>query len=339
MTSKIILALVVSNIVAFSPIPLPNSRFPSLLKYKTGEDEVSALESSILDASSESKKVSVFPPGLGNNEETNGKKTNGKGSHKNIGIILHSDEKADGPTLSEIVTTLNKTTVNEGELILPFTSTDKESTESKNQNLTGSKSGIFSKIKLTRGKLRKLRPSTKFRIRLGFSTIAVLLIWGQVVPWTRLFEIGSNWFNHRGFQGLAAMGRSVTYGWALFVAYPRMLDRRASERRRNEQQKAIEQRRDQLTRVSGQVARLRQELLDIDAEIRAFRREIISLKAYAKEGDPDVQEAIHAEMSHLAQLRSSKQAALATARQVWAEVKAKSPPESWDLHDPELLTP
>ena len=98
------------------------------------------------------------------------------------------------------------------------------------------------------------------------------------------------------------------------------------------------------------MVRLRQELSSIDSEIRAFRREIISLKASLTKAksdtvDPenassnsdqwneDIQEAITQEMTHLRQLREDTKQALAAARETWSEMRAKSPLEAWEADD------
>jgi uncharacterized protein YlxW (UPF0749 family) len=143
----------------------------------------------------------------------------------------------------------------------------------------------------------------------------------------------TEWFSQRGFQGMAAMGRTVVYLWGLLVAYPVLLDRRADERHRQQADKEMERRRDHLVRLAADIARLRHDLATLDAEVRAFRREVILLKVYARSDNNDhgeIQAAIEAEMAHLAQLRSDTKAALMAARQVWAEYRSTSPSEVWD---------
>jgi hypothetical protein len=189
--------------------------------------------------------------------------------------------------------------------------------------------------KVSRGitaRLKHLRPATKFRAALALATVACLsltsLLWKT--RWTTLL---TTWFRHRGFQGLSSFGRTIGYAWALLVAYPRLLDKKASERKQRERERYLEQRRAELYQLAAEVSRLSQELSSIDAEIRAFRREIISLQALSTEKSDDtnkgVREAIRDEMSHLAQIRSDAQAALSAARQTWAEARAQSPPEAW----------
>lgn len=193
-------------------------------------------------------------------------------------------------------------------------------------------------VQLFREKLQRVglalrKPGMRFRVRLGLITTIAVSVAGFFVPKKQILLVIQKWIAHRGFQGIAALGRSVAYGWALLVAYPRMLDKRASERRKQEKLSKLDQRRKYLRSLAGEVVRLRQELSSIDGEIRAFRREIISLRAYAnKENgiDPDVQEAIGTEMAHLAQLRADTQAALLAARHTWSEVRSKSPSEAWE---------
>ena len=120
------------------------------------------------------------------------------------------------------------------------------------------------------------------------------------------------------------------------MAYPRMLDKRASDRRRSRKEKELDRRRNQLTMLANEVSRLRQELASIDAEIRSFRREVIAMKAYAKSStgsineDTDVQEAIENEMAHLRQLRSDTHAQLTAARESYSSVRSQSPSEVWE---------
>lgn len=182
------------------------------------------------------------------------------------------------------------------------------------------------------------RPGFKFRLRLGIITAAALVVTRAVLKQygvdTSIVSLTTDWFSQRGFQGVAAMGRTVVYLWGLLVAYPVLLDRRADERHRQQTDKEMERRRDHLVRLAADIARLRHDLATLDAEVRAFRREVILLKVYARSGDNndhgEIQTAIEAEMAHLAQLRSDTKAALMAARQVWAEYRATSPLEVWD---------
>jgi hypothetical protein len=214
---------------------------------------------------------------------------------------------------------------------------------------------------------RALNPGMKFRVRLGVALITAVSILSVFLPYgaaarggkgiTSVLAILQRWLSHRGFQGIAALGRSVAYGWALFVAYPRMLDRRAADKKKREREKAVERWRVYLRSLAAEVVRLRQELSSIDSEIRAFRREIISLKATLtnynngntdvdneKAGssnqnwNTDIQEGITREMSHLTQLREDTKQALSAARQTWSEMRAKSPLEAWEADDSLLLS-
>ncbi|KAG7369627.1 hypothetical protein IV203_027373 [Nitzschia inconspicua] len=211
---------------------------------------------------------------------------------------------------------------------------------------------------------RVLNPGMKFRVRLGVAVVTIASVLSVILPpavrggkggITSILVLLQKWVAHRGFQGIAALGRSVAYGWALFVAYPRMLDRRAADKKKRDRDRAMERWRVYLRSLAAEVVRLRQELSSIDGEIRAFRREIISLKATltkfdgegtnGDDGDEetkhrknqswnaDIQEAITQEMTHLTQLREDTKQALAAARQTWSEMRAKSPLEAWEADD------
>jgi len=128
------------------------------------------------------------------------------------------------------------------------------------------------------------RPSTRFRVTLlsvsAFAGLALVRInTKRVNAAVSLATAVQGWIHHRGFQGLAAMGRTFAYAWAALVAYPRLLDRRATERQQKRRDKQLELRRNELIGFATEVFRLQQELASIDAEIRSFRREIISLRA------------------------------------------------------------
>ncbi|KAG7345643.1 hypothetical protein IV203_033174 [Nitzschia inconspicua] len=211
---------------------------------------------------------------------------------------------------------------------------------------------------------RVLNPGMKFRVRLGVAVVTIASVLSVILTpavrggkggITSILVLLQKWVAHRGFQGIAALGRSVAYVWALFVAYPRMLDRRAADKKKRDRDKATERWRVYLRSLAAEVVRLRQELSSIDGEIRAFRREIISLKATltkfdgegtnGEDGDEetkhrknrswnaDIQEAITQEMTHLTQLREDTKQALAAARQTWSEMRAKSPLEAWEADD------
>jgi hypothetical protein len=180
------------------------------------------------------------------------------------------------------------------------------------------------------------RPGFKFRLRLGIITAAAFVVTRAVLKQygmdISIVSLTTEWFSQRGFQGMAAMGRTVVYLWGLLVAYPVLLDRRADERHRHQAEKEMERRRDHLVRLAADIARLRHDLASLDAEVRAFRREVILLKVYARSDNDhgEIQAAIEAEMAHLAQLRSDTKSALMAARQVWAEYRSTSPTEVWD---------
>lgn len=225
---------------------------------------------------------------------------------------------------------------------------------------------------------RRLRPGQKFRFRLGAAAIAFVSIWNTVVvrnysgfitdivtgaaaaTTTNTAGFGGilrRWFSNRGFQGIAALGRSIAYGWAILVAYPRMLDRRAKERRLKREEEAFTRWRHYLKGTADEVVRLRRELSLLDGEIRTFRREILTIRAARinnsstatatkisgstdsddnnlPRGDNNniyngsdriLRDAVINEMSHLTRLRDDTRFALTTARQRWSEVRAKPP--------------
>ena len=193
------------------------------------------------------------------------------------------------------------------------------------------------------------RPGNQFRFKLGLGVMTAVALGSLLVRpnasslWTTM----RHWLSHRGFQGLAAAGRTVAYAWALLVGYPRLLDKRAAEQERKQRDVAAERQRVHRQMLATEVMRLRTELAALDKEMRTFRRQIITWKANNNNNNnngttmmnPDIQEAIAAEMAHLAQLRADTQAALTAVRARWADVRAKSSPELWqnDHHDDDLV--
>ena len=159
------------------------------------------------------------------------------------------------------------------------------------------KNVVSDRIRTLREKFRQLKPGTRFRWKLGFVTtafVALSSLMGGVGTSIKvlsnpkyfskgtiqLFHLVKTWLSHRGWQGLAAMGRAIAYGWALLVAYPRLLDKRQQDKRKQKRADLKAMRRRRLTRLADQVSKLRSELRQIDAEIRSFKREIIAMKAY-----------------------------------------------------------
>jgi hypothetical protein len=135
-----------------------------------------------------------------------------------------------------------------------------------------------------------------------------------------------------------------------------MLDRRAKERRLKREEKALDQWRRYLKRTADEVVRLRKELSLLEGEIRAFRREVLAIRAgriesgaamskkignadsdgnnsthrdnynnSSNKSDRILREAIIIEMTHLTQLRDDTRLALTTARKRWSEVRSKRP--------------
>jgi len=221
----------------------------------------------------------------------------------------------------------------------------------------------------------RLRPGQKFRFRLGLASIAFVSLWNTVVirnyggfitgiltgaaATTTATGFGSllrRWLSNRGFQGIAALGRSIAYGWAIFVAYPRLLDRRAKERRLKREEEAFDQWRRYLKGAADEVVRLRKELSLLEGEIRAFRREILAIRAAridtsaatskkngigdwddnesshgsnkndnSNKSDRILREAIINEMTQLTRLRDDTRSALTMARKRWSEIRSKRP--------------
>lgn len=182
------------------------------------------------------------------------------------------------------------------------------------------------------------RPAVQFRVALmGALTVGYVTTWFRL---PQLWNLVQTWIAHRGFQGMAAFGRSFAYVWAALVAYPRLLDRRANDVRKRREEAVLQRRRERLNKLANQVVRLRNERLKLDAEIRSFRREIIALKIHTTVAIDDqesnnsaIQAAIDSEMAHLSQLRSETQTALTASRQAWAEYRSRMPPEVWGEED------
>ena len=246
--------------------------------------------------------------------------------------------------------------------------------ESKNTVATHKDRYSYGRFDLRR-RWRRLRPGQKFRFRLGLGVIAFVSLWNTIVArnyggfitsiltgaaaTTTATGFGSllrRWLSNRGFQGIAALGRSIAYGWAIFIAYPRMLDRRAKERRMKREEEVLKQWRTYLKAIADEVSRLKKELSLLDGEIRAFRREILAIRAARIESseassknishtdssdnnnsnrsdindrnnqsDRVLREAIINEMAHLTRLRDDTRLALTTARKRWSEVRSKRP--------------
>jgi len=247
------------------------------------------------------------------------------------------------------------TAKDETSLILPSNndSNKKTSGESTTTSRTKSKSNKNQSTSLQRRQTSKLqrwikswkRPSTQFRVTLVSSLVTLSLV-GQLVakialPSTKgsllvhLTPKVMHWISHRGFTGLAALGRTVAYGWAVWVAYPRLLDKRAKERAAKAHDRQLEQYHRHVRQLAQQASQLQHELATIDREIRSFRREIISIQAtmaVSKSNDSTggsdddrIQQAIADEMAHLEQLRSDIHATWVEARQAWAEAKGQAP--------------
>ena len=145
---------------------------------------------------------------------------------------------------------------------------------------------------------RRLRPGQKFRLRLGAAAVVFVSLWDTIgvrnfsgvitgivtgaaatTTTTGFGGILRRWFSNRGFQGIAALGRSIAYGWAILVAYPRMLDRRSKDRRLKRDEEAFKRWNRYLQGTADEAIRLRRELSLLEGEIRTFRREILAIRA------------------------------------------------------------
>jgi len=291
-------------------------------------------------------------------------------------IIPSDDKEEDSNRLQRLILPLNKRNLQKSDF---SESTNTGITSSRNVERNNVPEHEDRKLPLPKvdiGKWwRRLRPGQRFRFRLGLISIAFVSLWNTIVSrnfggfvtsiltgaaaTTTATGFGSilrRWFATRGFQGIAALGRSIAYGWAIFVAYPRMLDRRAKERRLKREEEALKQWRRYLRKIAEEVNRLKNELSLLDGEIRTFRREILAIRAARIESsapiskknshadsendnsthrssdndnsvdsDRVLREAIVNEMAHLTRLRDDTRLALTTARKRWSEVRSKKP--------------
>mmetsp|Transcript_45501 Transcript_45501/g.84317 ORF Transcript_45501/g.84317 Transcript_45501/m.84317 type:complete len:206 (-) Transcript_45501:875-1492(-) len=90
----------------------------------------------------------------------------------------------------------------------------------KPKQATEAEKGYRSWLSGLKGSFRKQRPGVKFRTTLlALSTAALASISLFRNPRSILVPV-TKWLGHRGFQGLAALGRTIAYGWAVLVAYP-----------------------------------------------------------------------------------------------------------------------
>jgi len=290
--------------------------------------------------------------------------------------IIPSEEKEEDRKQSQrLILPMNTDTVKKLGVPKPSNTVVSNSNSLENDTVATEKDTRRSFKSDLRRRWNRLRPGQKFRFRLGAIAIAFVSLWNTVVirnysgfitgiltgaaATTTATGFGSllrRWLSHRGFQGLAALGRSVAYGWAIFVAYPRMLDRRAKERRLKREEKALDQWRRYLKGTGDEVVRLRKELSLLEGEIRTFRREVLAIRAgridsgaaisnrignadsdgnnsthrdnyndSSNKSDTILREAIVIEMTHLTRLRDDTRLALTTARKRWSEVRSKRP--------------
>ena len=270
---------------------------------------------------------------------------------------IPSENDSDGTKQKQRLTTpSNEEKLNELNVPQNPNNNVAKSGKSQKSEETHPKRSLF----LLKQRWRRLRPGQKFRFRLLFMSASFLVLWNTIIvrnynsfitgiitgaaATTTATGFGSilrRWLYNRGFQGIAAFGRSLAYGWAVFVAYPRLLDRRAKERRLKREEDALNQWRQKLKGTADEVLRLRKDLSSLEGEIRAFRREILAIRA-ARIGDNEnnstspnqsssiesdriLRTAIINEMTHLTRLRDETRLALGLARKRWSEVRSKAP--------------
>mmetsp|Transcript_5245 Transcript_5245/g.10834 ORF Transcript_5245/g.10834 Transcript_5245/m.10834 type:complete len:482 (-) Transcript_5245:1727-3172(-) len=291
-------------------------------------------------------------------------------------VVPSEDKEDEINRMQHLILPINRHKVQDPELTEATNTVISNSKSLEKSTVTTHKDSKLPHRKIDIGKRwRRLRPGQRFRFRLGLFTIAFVSLWNTIVArnyggvitsiltgaaaTTTATGFGSilrRWFSTRGFQGIAALGRSIAYGWAIFVAYPRMLDRRAKERRLKREEEALKQWRSYLKAIAEEVSRLKKELSLLDGEIRTFRREILAIRAARIESsapiskknsnadsdnhnsthrgngydgsidsDRILREAIVSEMAHLTRLRDDTRLALTTARKRWSEVRSKKP--------------
>jgi len=237
-------------------------------------------------------------------------------------LKYENTQEQEGAELS-LVDSNSRNGTNTEEIVLPRKSTSDQQVYSLLDSEEKSPRGS-PKVYPLAAETPSWRPATKFRLKLGAAMSLGMSLALLVQRPTTLVELLGKWWSSRGFTGLASLGRTVSYVWALFVAYPRMLDRRAAERKERKREKELDRKRREILLLSNEIGRLRQEMSSLDAEIRSFRREIISMTAYSKD-NPEVSDAISKEMDHLVSLRKQIQADLAAARKERSDLKLEPP--------------
>jgi hypothetical protein len=181
------------------------------------------------------------------------------------------------------------------------------------------------------------RPGTKFRLAVAVGTAAAWYVASTFLPPSRHPSIVlSHWISQRGFQGLSAFGRSIAYVWALFVAYPKWLDKKAVEQQQETLATKLESKKKFLKNLAQEAVLLRSHIHGLDSEIRSFRRDVLTLRAQGYV-DPEIQDAIADEMAYLVQLKQDTQQALMTVKQAWSDARSRNP-LTWDEDEYDTTT-
>jgi hypothetical protein len=201
-------------------------------------------------------------------------------------LFNEEEDDGDGERQSEqgLILPVHKTKTNQ------YNDLINNALDNNNQNTNNSENDNNLKLMLKRRRrsiaklYRRLRPGQKFRLRLVAAALLVASFWNMIAvqsggTYIGIITILRKWLSHRGFQGLAAAGRSCAYLWAILVAYPRMLDKRSKERRRKREDEMVDRWRNILRNSSEEIVRLRRELSLLEKEIRTFRREILAIRA------------------------------------------------------------
>jgi hypothetical protein len=202
-------------------------------------------------------------------------------------VLLNEEEDDERQSEQRLILPVHKTKTNQ------YNDLTNNALDNKNQNTNNNinnNNDSNQKLMLKRRRrsitklYRRLRPGQKFRLRLVTAALIVASFWNIIAvqsggTYIGIITILQKWLSHRGFQGLAAAGRSCAYLWAILVAYPRMLDKRSKERRRKREDEMVDRWRNILRNSSEEIVRLRRELSLLEKEIRTFRREILAIRA------------------------------------------------------------
>ena len=135
---------------------------------------------------------------------------------------------------------------------------------------------------------------------------------------------------------MAAFGRSIAYVWALFVAYPKWLDKKAAEQQQETLTRKLESKKKYLKNLAQEAVILRSHMYGLESEIRSFRRDVLTLRAQGYV-DPEIQDAIADEMAYLVQLKQDTQQALMTVKQAWSDARSRNP-LTWDEDEYDTTT-